>query len=227
MLLDPVLIAQAMEVMRSSLPELHERLEAFRRHDPERFELAMRKVLPVVREYIDLRDRNPDVAQTIIEEFRIEERLRELSRTYTRAAEENLQELAEIEGEIERLVHKQFKLRFRRRAARLEEFERRLMKQRERLERQRIRLQEEMQRLEELVAKRVADVKKGKVQDRPRRGGLRHKGPEDEFEGRRPRGPRGERRRPHRGPDDEDRPAPRHPDRRDRRPLPPEEPEGY
>ncbi len=152
----------------------------------------MRYVLPVFQEYIDLRDSNPELAETIIEEFRIEERLKQLSYQYG-AAQENPEERAEIEGELERLVHEQLELRFRRQEFRLEEFERRLHRQQERLEQQRVKLHEEMERRGELAAQRLEEIKAGKLGDRLRRRGPRPPGPDDELDRRPPRGPRGPR----------------------------------
>ncbi len=188
---DPETIGRAMEVIRAKLPAFHEKLEQSRRHSPMRFRRTMAKVLPVVREYVHLRDREPELAETIIEEFRIEERLRELGRAYLEA-EERPEEREEMGAEIERLVEEQLELRLRRRVFRLDEFERRLHRQMERLERQRARLQEEMERRDEWVTRRVEEVKAGKPPERKAlRGRGRFRGSGDDFRARRPRGRRG------------------------------------
>ncbi len=186
------MIGRAMEVIRDRLPEFHERLEQLRQQNPKRFRDTMRRVLPVFQEYIDLRDSNPELAETIIEEFRIEQRLKQLSHQYE-AAQENPEEREEIERELERLVHEQLELRFRRQEFRLEEFERRLQRQQERLEQQRVKLHEEMERLGELAAQRLEEIKAGKLGDKLRRRGPRPPGPDDELDRRPPRGPRGPR----------------------------------
>ncbi len=218
--LDAETIGRAMEVIRTKLPAFHEKLEQSRRHSPMRFRRTMAKVLPVVREYIHLRDREPELAETIIEEFRIEERLRELGRAYLEA-EDRPEEREEMGAEIERLVREQLELRLQRRVFRLDEFERRLHRQMERLERQRARLQEEMERRDEWVARRVEEVKSGKPPEEMRRHRPRPAGPEDEF-GERPR--RGDARRPPKG-SWEDRHGPRGPRGRREPAPPPEEPE--
>lgn len=213
---DPEMVGRVMEILRTKLPEFHERLEAFRLEKPERFERAIRKVMPVVGEYIRLRDRKPELAETIIEEFRIEERLRALSRGY-RQAEDQPEAQAEVVANIERLVREQIELRFRRQMFRLEEFERRLRRQEERLGRHRARLEEEMERREELVAERVDEVKQGKVGEKARRFGPGHDGPDEGFRGRGHRGLRGDKRmaprlrhEPRPGPDEMDDTPPPH-----------------
>ncbi|MBN2563210.1 MAG: hypothetical protein JXQ75_19985 [Phycisphaerae bacterium] len=218
----PEMIDWAMEVIKAKLPEFHVRLERYRQEDPERFEQTMREVLPVVMEYTRVRDRDPEVAETIVEEFKIEARLRELSRTYRREKGDP-EERARIEEEIERLVGEQLELRFRRQAALLEDFHRRLQRQQERLERRRARLNEEIERRDELVAQRVAEVKMGKMRDGARRLGRSHRGRDEGLRGgprhgpcgkdRLPRGPHGEEGRFRHWPEDEDNPPADGPDR--------------
>jgi len=167
----PEWIERAMTVIREKFPEYHARLERLREENPRRFEAAVHVVLPVVMEYLEIRDRHPEMADTIITEFRIEQQLAELSRQYREAAERP-EAQADLAEEIERLVREQTELRFRRQAFRLDEFERRLREQQSRLEEQRSRLAQEMKDRDELIARRVKEVKEGRITAEPR-----HKGP--------------------------------------------------
>jgi hypothetical protein len=195
----PEMIGRAMEILRARLPAFHRRMMRLREQHPERFERMMHQVLPVVLEYIELRDRNPEAAETIIREFEIEDQLRALSGKFRKAAEK-LDEQAAIGKDIERLVQEQFELRFRRQAARLDEFERRIREQQQRLEEQRAKLKEDSERRADLVAKRVADVKEGKIGEPFLGRGPRPNGPPGTMRRRLPSGPGDGERSPRPGP---------------------------
>ncbi len=171
----PELIDRAMTVIREKFPEYHARLERLRAENPRRFEAAVHVVLPVVMEYLEIRDRHPEMADTIIAEFRIEQQLAELSRQY-RAAAERPEAQADLARQIEELVREQTELRFRRQAFRLDEFERRLREQQSRLEEQRARLEQEMKDRDDLIARRVEEVKQGRITAEPRQKGPRPPG---------------------------------------------------
>ena len=158
----PEEIDRAMELIRSELPEWHERLAQIRRRQPERFKNAVRRFLPVMRDYESLRAQHPELAQTIIEEFKIEDRLRRLQHQYM-VAEDDDSKRSELEEEIENNVRRQVRLRLQRRKARLEDIAKRLDREKRKYER-------EQAGLEALVAKRVEQIKKGKRRARRRIG---------------------------------------------------------
>lgn len=193
-MMPPEMIERAMEVIREKFPEFHTRLERLREENPRRFESAIQSVLPVVMEYLEIRDRFPEMAETIIAEFRIEQQLTELSRQY-RESGERPEAQADLAKQIERLVREQTELRFRRQTFRLDEFERRLREQQTRLAEQRVRLEQEMKDRDELVARRVAEVKEGRMISEPRPRGPRppgfrgHGRDRDREQERPPRGP--------------------------------------
>jgi hypothetical protein len=153
-----------MEVIREKLPEYHQEMEKLRGTSPERFERAMMLVMPVVMEYLDLHERYQKLAETIIEEFKIEQELRKLSREYRKAAEDQQKKTA-IEQSLQQLVRRQFELKMQRQAARLTEFEKRLEKQRQQLIEERERLEEQKTNIEQLVTERIEEVKSGKVRN--------------------------------------------------------------
>lgn len=184
------MIERAMRILRAKLPAEHARMEKLQRRNPERFMLAIQRLMPIVMEYVSLRDENPELAETIFEEFKIEERLRRLSREF-RDAKDEPEDQARLGQEIERLVREQFEMRMRRQLARLEEFERRLREQQARLEEQRAYFEEELKRRDDVVARRVQEVKDGKAGDPPRPEGLRLRGPDGGMRGPPHRGPGG------------------------------------
>ena len=195
-----------MEMMRDNMPEMYARLDKLRNRNPERFRGAIRKVIPVFKEYMMLvRDERPELARGIVEEFKSERRLGELSHQYRDAAKDPAAQ-AKIAQEIESLVRKQIELRHQRMTFRLEQFEKRINEQKDRLERQRRRFEDEKSKLDEHVAKRVEEIKQGDLR-RPfeRRG---PGGPDGFGEGPSPGqpGPDGGPSPGRRGPDD----GPRH-----------------
>jgi len=198
-----------MDVLKEKLPEMYERLERLRDRRPERFEQAIRRIFPVVRHYVELRDDGkPELADTIIEEFKINEALRGQCRKY-RKAEDDPEQQAECEERIRQLVHRHFEIRFMRHEAQLAEFAERLEKQRKHLEQEIKRFERERSRIDELVTTRVEEIKQGKLHEGPGPRG-RGPGPPDDMRDRprrRPRGPDGFGPPPHRG--DRDDPPPR------------------
>ena len=156
------MVERVMEVLESELPEWHERLADMRQNDPERFSKVFRRIFPMVREYVSLREHDPEIAETVIEEFKIEHRLRELSRRY-QAAEADAVQRSELDATIEELVRRQFELRMKRRRARLDEVEQRLQRQREKYE-------ADMANQDAMISKRIERVKQGKFKKFRSRG---------------------------------------------------------
>lgn len=142
--MSPWMIDRVMDLLREELPEWYGRLEEMREHRPEQFRRAMRRVQPVVREYTSLRDKHPELAETVLEEFRIEGRLRSMGRAFREARGDESRQ-AEIEQEVTQLVKRQFEFKMRRRMARMEEIQRRLMREREKFEREKISLPRRVQ----------------------------------------------------------------------------------
>ena len=166
------MIDRAMEVLETELPEWHERLAKLRERNPRRFQqMMMTKVMPVMREYMSLRDRKPELARGVIKEFKIEHQLRQLSREYRRA-EEDPARRARIEERIGQLVQAQVEIHMQRRIARLQEAT-------ERLQREKRKLEEDRENLQDLVARRVERIKHGRFRDDSRGRGRRRGGPRD------------------------------------------------
>jgi hypothetical protein len=208
------MMGRAMEILRNKLPGLHTRLLRLQRRNPERFAQTMHRVMPIVMEYLALRDKNPKLAESIFEEFRIEEKLRQLSRKFAEASAPEQKD--ELGKEIEKLVRQQLDLRQERAAARLEEFERRIREQQRLLEEQRVKLAEEKKNHDELIARRIEEVKQGKVSDLLRPPGGPPGGPPGEMRRRMQRGPGGPpgpgNGPPMRGPQPEGKDRPQPPD---------------
>lgn len=200
----------ALDAMKTKLPRLHDRLTVLRAKDPKRFEQVFRKLLPIFHEYRDLKERRPDIAEKVMEDFQAEERLRELSNEYLTIKDDAARQTA-ISQEMEQLVKKQLELRRQRFEARLKEFEDRIKDQQLQLETMRDRLSSMTKRGDEFVNRRVEQIKAGRMGEPvpgmeplfgpPRGGGGLRGGPGRPGPGERPPPPPGE------GPDD-DRPPP-------------------
>jgi hypothetical protein len=208
--LSPEMIDSAMGVLQDKLPHYYKEMARLREADKAKFERAIRAIMPVVLEYLEMRDRDQKLADSIIEEFKIEHQLRELSKEF-RAAEGSPEKQAACEGEIRKLVRQQLELRQVWQEARLKEFAERLERQQQDLAQERKNLEQRRAKQDELVAQRVEEVKSGKLGERfgprgPRRGGRGEAGdsPRD-VRGQGPRPPQPDARplpdRPHGDPD--------------------------
>lgn len=212
------MIERFIGIIREKLPDHYERLERMRNGEPERFVELMRRLRPVVREYLDLVEEEPELANTIFEDFRIDERLRDLSVAYRAASErKNTEQADQIEQEIRNLVKQQAEMSIARREARLRIAEQRLNEQVERLRRHRERFEQERSRMEEFVNDRANDVMLGRPPcEKPPHGddgfGRGGRGREGQNDARR-KGNEGRR-------DRRDRPGRRMRDRRDAQPAP-------
>ncbi len=221
-----VRLEEVLNVIREKLPEFHKQLQTLKQKNPDKWQRTMEKIGPVVQEYMRLREHDEEMADTLFDEFKIEEALKKLSRQYAKA-EHDPERQAALEEQITTLVERQFELRFKRQKFRLEMFQKRLEQQRTRLEEQRKRLQEEAEQRDDHVARRVEQVKQGKMKEhRARHRGPRRHGIDGEPRGKRMRGPRGEGRGLRHRFGDDDRPPMPPDDRPDRRPPPEEDPDG-
>ncbi len=190
----PEILDELREAVRVEMPELYEHMQSWRERHPEKFEQAMARFYPSLREYMLLRDREPALARTVIEEVKIEMRLRRLSREFREAGEVSPRR-AELELELSTLTHRQVDIRMERRAARLRHLEERLRIERERLESDRARL-------DAIYSERLERVKRGEFDepaDHPRRRGPEFGSSDDD--GDQPDRPRPPRMRPGRRPD--------------------------
>jgi len=187
--LPPEAVERVMEILRERLPALHERLSSLRERNPRMFERAMRRLMPFLREYMALRGQDHVLAETIIEEIRAEDRLRSLAREY-KAAKEDAAKREEISKQIETLVRRQFEMRKRRHAARLEDFANRIREQQDELARRRAEF-DRMGAMEgEMIRRRIENIKRGRiVEDRPGPPGRRRASPRGPGPDGRPGGP--------------------------------------
>ncbi len=194
----------AMDAMKEKLPRVHERMSYLRQNNPQRFDQAFRKLMPFLREYRGLMEHRPDLAETVLQEFQAEDRLRELSKEYGEARDDAAKKAA-LEQEMETLVRKQVELREKRMQSRLEEFEDRIKDQQLQLQMMKEQHQLMTSKKDDFVSRRVSQIKNGRMADpmpgfgpgmegRGRFGGLR--GPQGEGRGRPgdrpPPGPNGE-----------------------------------
>jgi len=151
-----------MTVLKAELPEWHERLSRMCEESPERCRRTIRKLYPMIREYESLKRRDPELAGTVIEEFKLEHELRELARSY-RQAEDDAEERERLTDEIEKRVRRQFEIRLLRHESRLAELENRLVQQREKYKKER-------DQIDTKVSKRVQQIQRGEFRQRRARG---------------------------------------------------------
>lgn len=197
----PEMIDKIMELVRDKFPERFDRLADLEAKNPRRFEMLIRRMAPVAIEYFKLRERRPELADTIIREFKNQERLHELSDQFRKAKDDPAKQAA-IETQIEQIVRSQVELFQERMEFRLQDFEERIAEQQRRLAEQRRRFDEEKLHSEDRIAERIKRIKEGDVRpDFPGRG------PND-LERFGPDGP-GPRRFHGDGPPGEDRGGPR------------------
>ncbi|MBK8270758.1 MAG: hypothetical protein IPK83_21610 [Planctomycetes bacterium] len=202
----PEVMKELEEIIRVEAPELYKRIMRWRENQPERFDRAMAKFQPSIREYLTLRSAEPALAKKVMREIGIEIRIRKLAFEYARFdADSASPERSRIEGELGKLVREQVDIRLERRAARLRFLE-------AKLEEEKAKLAAEQAAIEVHYKARLEEVKRGHFDDPE--SGRGFKGP------RGPGGPppgdrgatRGERRpRDRRADDDRDPP----PDRRE------------
>lgn len=200
-------VQQVMAFLEDKLPDWHARLEQLRADNPEAFRGALRRVIPLVEEYKHLQETNPELAEKVLDEFRIEHRLRELARQHIEAVGD-AEAQGKIEAQIAPLVRQQLEIRWLRQEAKLNEMQKRLDKDRERLEAERADV-------DGAVARRMKQIKRSEFGERGRekfrrdgkdrrglREGLRRRGPRDDGDGL--EGPRRRRPPPEPEPESED-----------------------
>ena len=171
--LSPDLENEILDQLRQHVPESYYAwLEQTRQADPEKFRQAMRRLRPMVGEYLMLKKRHPELAPQLFEEYGIEHRIRRLGRDYRKAVENKDEEAAaEKATEIERLARRKFDIRVERRKAWLADFQNRLNAQQERLKSERAQLDQDLTEREESIQKQVERIKKGRKRgNRSRRG---------------------------------------------------------
>ncbi len=189
------MIAQAMQLLSEHAPEWHEKLENLRHRRPEQFERIIWRIVDELRPVFEMRDRQPEMARMVIEEFKLERRLRQTAQDYASADETRKRSL---DPQIEQLVREQVELRLQRRRSQLE-----LMAKR--LQQEQARLENDLKNVDAAVAKRIEQIKRGGPSERFGEDGQPRDRPGRSFGERPRRGPRGEG-----GPPD-DRPPPRRP----------------
>ncbi|HVP11563.1 MAG TPA: hypothetical protein VMV94_10290 [Phycisphaerae bacterium] len=172
----PEMVDLAMSVLQEKVPDYYQEMTVLRAKDKAKFEWAIGRIMPMVIEYAELRDRDQKLADTIIEEFKIEHELRKLSHDY-KAAEGSADKQAACVEQIQKLVRQQFELRAQRQEARLKDFAERLKQQQQELERERERFERRQTEMDDQIAKRVEEVKAGKMGERFHPHGPRHAGP--------------------------------------------------
>lgn len=173
-------VKEALEsIIREEMPEFFRRMTEWRERHPERFDRAMGKFYPPLREYVILREHDPALAATVLEDIRLELQLRKLSMEY-HSLDESSPRRSELEQAMAGRVRRQIDIRLERREARLRVLS-------EQLERQRSELQAERSRIEDVSAQRLQQIIKEGTDDpffRPDGRGPRFRGDRHEPDDR-------------------------------------------
>lgn len=215
--ISPELEADAMKLLETRIPEMHQKLTKLRDEKNERFHRVLRKIMPMIREFKVLQDAHPEMADVVIEEFKTERSVRFLAKRYMEARrDQDADAQVRLEGEFRELMKRRHDLEMRRRQFRLDDFRRRLQQEQARLEAEASRLEEDQSGFETELERRVQRLREGKFRDAfgpppgAQRPGDRRRGGRFDGPPHRGRGMRGMDGPPHRrGPDGRRPPPPR------------------
>ncbi len=156
------MLDKVMALVADKFPIMHQRLTRLREENPERFRRAIGRMVGVYHEYQMLKERHPEMAETLIDEIRGEQQLGELIEQY-RSASGDAAKQAQVETSMREAVRTQVNLMLKRREARLADFASRIAQQQERLAEEQAKLADEKTRVDELVNQRLEDIKAGKM----------------------------------------------------------------
>lgn len=203
--LPPEELEEILGVIEAKLPDMWQRMEKAKQRNPDFYRRAVQRIAPMMREFLDLQKDHPDMAEVVIEEFKIERDVRELVRDF-KNSEGDAQARDAVVEQIRVKLTRQHELQLQRRRFRLAQF-------RERLEREQMRLAEEQQRIEDdangfdrRLDERMELIRDGRFREAFRRRDREMRGPREEGDRRRDRrGPDRRRGRPPLGDDDGER----------------------
>jgi hypothetical protein len=140
---------QLLAFIAEHFPTLHEHLKAEQGPPPARLNRLLRKLWPLYTLY----NRDPQLGQVVIDDEKLEFRIRQLVRTYATAADD--QQRDALRDQLREALEQQFDLRAKRRELELQELEAKLDEQRQQLtELQQSRQQLLQARLERLTRPR-------------------------------------------------------------------------
>ncbi|HPF40313.1 MAG TPA: hypothetical protein P5081_15175 [Phycisphaerae bacterium] len=221
----PELEEKILSLLEQHLPDYHRRLTKLKDKDERRYRGALRIIVPMMNEFMELQKDHPDMAEVVIQEFRTEREVRSLAKKYVEAKKkDDTATRTALETEFRDLMKRRHELQMRRRKFRLEDFRERLERERQRLEDEEKRIESDQAHFDEDLDRRLEALRKGEYfnafgpppGERRREGGFDgppHRGgrrPDDmdrpPFRGRGRRGLDGPPR--HRGSDDERPPRP-------------------
>lgn len=156
--------AEALKVLKERLPDFYERLIKLRDEKPTRYQWALRHIMPMMNEFMDLQREHPEMADVVIEEFKVERSIRMLIRQYRDARKsDDAEARAKLEGEFRELMTHRHELEMRRRQFRLDDFRERLERERQRLEEEQKRLKEDESHFAEDLDRRVEQLREGDI----------------------------------------------------------------
>lgn len=194
-------IASAIE---TQLPEMWQRLERAKERNPEFYRRALQRIAPMMREFLDLQKDYPEMAEVVIEEFKIEHDVRELLRDFKKSEGDAVARDAVVQ-QIRAKLTRQNELQLQRRRFRLEQFRERLEKEQLRLTEEQRRIEDDANGFEQRLDERMEMLRDGRFREAFRRRDRDMRGPGEDGERRRDRrGPNRKRGQPPMGDGDDD-----------------------
>ncbi len=121
-----------LDFMKQHFPAMHTRLIAQRRDDPEMFKHALGRLVPTMINLMAAVKRNPQLGQVMIEDYKLEQDIRDVIRRYHAQATDGPGKES-LKEQIRQLLTEQFDKRQVRRELEIEELERRIDQQKKRL----------------------------------------------------------------------------------------------
>ena len=160
----PELEARILEVISTRLPEWNDRLNALRDRHPERYRRTLRRIFPMMREFIELHTHHPEMADAVIEEFQVEQDVRKWAESL-RAMPPDSPEAGAIADKIRNALTRQHDLQMQRRRFRLEQFRARLEREQRRLAKEESRLELEAAQFGRILDERMRLIGEGKIRE--------------------------------------------------------------
>ncbi|MCA9256661.1 MAG: hypothetical protein KDA33_13525, partial [Phycisphaerales bacterium] len=81
----PELEQQILSLLEQHLPDYHRRLTKLRDEDERRYRGALRIIVPMMNEFMELQKDHPEMAEVVIQEFQTERDVRSLAKRYVKA----------------------------------------------------------------------------------------------------------------------------------------------
>jgi len=143
---------EAIEILRELHPQLAERLEQARENHPDRIGPMIHREYPRLRQFLDLKRREPKLFELRIRDVKLERASRDLAHQIREAEQiDDAEQATVLRGQLSEVAAEHFDVRQAARAYEIEMLKRRI----EKLE---AALQEHHQQRDEMIERRISDL---------------------------------------------------------------------